>query len=63
VQAHDVVRGIMQDQIDVIERDDARESLAEIMKQVAQVSVHRNCFRNLQKGLVLLAGAKRLSVS
>ena len=39
VQAHDLARGIMQDQIDVIERNDARKSLGEIMKQLAQVAV------------------------
>ena len=47
MQAHDLARGVMQDQIDVIERNEARESLGEIMKQLAQVAVQRNGFGDL----------------
>ena len=49
MQAHDLARGVMQDQIDVIERNEARESLGEIMKQLAQVAVQRNGFGDLQE--------------
>ena len=49
VQAHDVARRIMQDEIDHIERDDARESLREIMKQFGDVAVRRNGLGDLQQ--------------
>jgi hypothetical protein len=35
MQAHDLARGVMQDEIDKIEWDDARESVGEMMKQLA----------------------------
>ena len=38
-QAHDIARGLMQDYVDVIERDDLREPLSEITKQLFQVAV------------------------
>jgi hypothetical protein len=62
VQAHHVARGIVQHQVDVIERDDGREPLGEIVEQLAQVPVHRNGFPNLQQGPVLLAGEESLPV-
>src|SRR5262245_56791631 len=52
----------MQDQIDEIKRHDARQSLSEVMKQLAQVPVHRNGLANLQEGAVLRAREKRFFV-
>jgi len=39
MQAHELARGIVQDEVDVIERDDARESLGEIVKELVQAAV------------------------
>ena len=55
VQPHDVVRRIVQHQIDVIEGDDSRQSFREILKQLAQVSMLGNRFGNRQECPVLLA--------
>ena len=70
MQPHHVARRIMQDEIDVIERDDRREPLGEIMKQLAQVAVRRDRFGHLQQQAqpvalspVGLAGGTRLSVA
>jgi hypothetical protein len=63
VQTHDVTRGIVQDGIDELERYDAREAPGVILKQLAQVSMHRKCFGYLQQGPVRLAGEKCLCVS
>ena len=49
MQAHDLTRGIMQDDVDVIERDDGRESLGKIMKQLVQVPVRRNGLGHFQE--------------
>ena len=49
MQPHHVARWIMQHEIDVIERDDPRQPLGEIMKQLAQIAVRRNGFGHLQQ--------------
>ncbi len=61
MQAHHVARGIVQDEIDIVERDDLREPLGQIMKQPVQVAMYRNGFRHLEKSPVLLAGKKHAS--
>jgi hypothetical protein len=38
-QAHDVPYGLVQHHVDVIKRDDIRETLGEIMKELAQVAM------------------------
>ena len=43
VHAHHVARGIVQDQVEVIELDDAMQAFGEIVEQVAQIAVQRNC--------------------
>jgi hypothetical protein len=50
-------------QVDVVERDGGRGPPGEFREQLAQVAVHRDGFRDLQEGPVLLAGEERLSVS
>src|SRR5262245_23533228 len=59
MQAHDVKRGIVQNQIDVVERHNARQPVGEIIEQLDQVPVNGDRFRNLQKSTVLIAREKR----
>lgn len=42
----------MQDDIDIVERDYARQSMGEILKQLAKVAMRGDCFRNLKQRLV-----------
>ena len=50
--------GIVQDQVDEVERDNPREPLGEVRKQLSQVPMRRNRFRNLQQGPILLTGPR-----
>ena len=52
VQAHHVARGIVQDQVQIIEIHDAVQALGEVVKQFAQVAVLRNGFGNFEQRLV-----------
>ncbi len=49
VQPHHVARGIVQQQVDVVERDHRRQPMGEILEQIVQVPVSRNRFRDLQQ--------------
>ena len=53
VQAHDVARGIVQDQVQVIEFHDAMQPLREFVEQLAEVAVLRDRFGHFQQRLVL----------
>jgi hypothetical protein len=53
VQAHDLADGIMQDEVDKIERDDSRESLGEVLKQLVQIPVHSDGLRNPEQSVIL----------
>jgi hypothetical protein len=44
--------GIMQNQIDKVERDDTRDALSEIVKQLVHIPTHGNHLRNPEQSLV-----------
>ena len=70
MKAHDIARRIVKDEVDVVERDDARQPLSEIAEQVVQIAVRRNRFGDLEQqsqlialsGQLELCGALRLIV-
>jgi hypothetical protein len=48
VQSHDVAFRVMQNKIDVIERNEMREPLGQILKQLAEIAVRRDGLRHLE---------------
>jgi hypothetical protein len=54
MQAHDVPLRVMQEQPHMLEVDHVMQALGEFVKQLLQVAVRRDGFRNLQQGPVLL---------
>jgi hypothetical protein len=51
VETHDVACGVEQQQIQVIEFDNAVEAFGEVVKESAQVAMLSNRFRHLEKSL------------
>jgi hypothetical protein len=62
VRADRVVRGIVQDQGQIIESHDLMKSAGQVMEQRVQIPMGDDGFRDGEKCLVLLAGWKRLCV-
>ncbi len=62
VQSHDVARGIVQDQIQVLEVHDAVQPLRQFVEQLAEIAVLGNRFGHFQQGLDAALPKKRRGV-
>ena len=62
MQAHDVVRRLVQDQGEPIELHHLMESAGQVMEQRGQIAVRNDRLRNGQQGSVRVASGRCLSV-
>ena len=63
VQPHHIARGIVQQQVDVVERDHGRQPMGEVIEQIVQVPVSRNRFRDLQQKSQAIALVAQLELN
>src|SRR5688572_21297944 len=69
MKTHDIARGLMQHQVDVIKWNNRRKPIGQIVEQLVQVAMRRNGFGHLQEqaqsvafSSIRITGGNRLSV-